>query len=350
MIQSVLYFAFGFLSAVLLALLVAPPIWRRATLLTRKRVEAETPLTLNEIQAQRDGLRAEHAIAERKLELTLENVSEKAARQLAELSEKDRLARNLAGDLAARDATVAELRSALADRDKELEKAAKVIVGHERSLEQRSSELELLHRRMASLAMNADSLQIEAAAQSTRIENLADDLREARQDKRDSDERKRKAETDLKAIQHALEQEVKRSAELEKRANALLRQLSDSEARLSRREKEIERINERLRKVLADGRRQGSSVLEPPRGKEALVQTQETLRLREEMNTLASQVVAMVARLEGPSSAVDELLAKAGSETSPVYDENGEVIVSLADRIRALQVAASDAGKAAEPR
>ena len=36
-----------------------------------------------------------------------------------------------------------------------------VIVGHERSLEQRSAELELLHRRMSSLAMNADSLQIE---------------------------------------------------------------------------------------------------------------------------------------------------------------------------------------------
>ena len=91
---------------------------------------------------------------------------------------------------------------------------------------------------------------------------MSDELREARQDKRDSDERRRKAEADLKAIQHALAQEVKRSAELEKRSSALLRQLSDSEARLSRREKEIERINERLRKVLADGRKQGSSVLD----------------------------------------------------------------------------------------
>ncbi|MBZ9655327.1 hypothetical protein [Phyllobacterium lublinensis] len=349
MIQSVLYFAFGFLSAVLLALLFAPPIWRRATLLTRKRVEAETPLTLNEIQAQRDGLRAEHAIAERKLELSLEKVSEKSARQLAELSEKDRTVRNLTGDLAARDATVTDLRSTLVNRDSELGKAAKVIVGHERTLEQRLAELELLHRRMSSLAMNADSLQIEVAAQSTRIENLADELREARQDKRDSDERRRKAETDLKASQHALEQEVKRSAELEKRSSALLRQLSDSEARLSRREKEIDRINERLRKVLADGRKQGSSFLEPPRGKEALLQSQEIIRLREEMNALASQVVAMVARLEGPSSPVNDLLAKAGGETSAVYDENGEVIVSLAERIRALQAAASNARKTAEP-
>ena len=112
--------------------------------------------------------------------------------------------------------------------------------------------------------------------------------------------------------------------------------LSDSEAKLSRREKEIERINERLRKVLAEGRKQGS-VLDAPRGKQALVQAQETERLREEMNTLAAQVVAMVARLEGPTSPVNELLAKAGSDLSPVHDENGEIIVSLADRIRALQ-------------
>ncbi len=63
MIQTALYFALGFLAAVLLALLVVPPIWRRATYLTRRRVEAEIPLTLNEIQAQRDGSRAEHALA-----------------------------------------------------------------------------------------------------------------------------------------------------------------------------------------------------------------------------------------------------------------------------------------------
>jgi chromosome segregation ATPase len=349
-IQSALYFAFGFLSAVLLALLVAPPIWRRAILLTRRHVEAETPLTLNEIQAQRDGLRAEHAIAERKLELMLESSREKNALQLAELGEKERLMRNLTSELAARDATIAELRSSFADREQEFEKAAAMIVGHERLIEQKSAELELLHRRASNVAMNADSFQIEVAAQSARIDNLSDDLREARQDKRDSDNLRQRAEADIKEVQHSLAQETKRSAELEKRSNALLRQISDSEAKLSRRDKEIERINERLRNVLAEGRKPGSSVLDMPRGKQALVQAQETERLREEMNALAAQVVAMVARLEGPTSKVNELLAKAESEMSPVHDENGEIILSLADRIRALQTAASETGKTAETR
>jgi chromosome segregation ATPase len=349
-IQSALYFALGFLSAVLLALLVAPPIWRRAMLITRRNVEAETPLTLNEIQAQMDGMRAGHAVAERKLELTLQDEKEKAALQLVELGARERLARNLKADLAARDETIAALCARLADHEQNLEKSTKNLSGTEKSLEQRSSELELLNRRMSNLAINSDSLQIELAAQSTRIENLSDELKQARQGKRDSDEQRRKVEADLQALQHSSAQEAKRSAEFEKQAHGLMAKLSDTEARLSRREKEIERINERLRKVLAEGRKQGSSVLDVPRGKQAVVEAQEAKLLREEMNALASQVVAMVARLEGPASPINELLAKAGNDLPRVHDENGELIVSLADRIRALQAAASEAGKTAESR
>jgi chromosome segregation ATPase len=348
-IQSALYFALGFLAAVLLALLVVPPIWRRATLLTRRRIEAETPLTLNEIQAQRDGLRAEHAVALRKLEMTMESMKDKAASQLLDVSEKERLARTLSAELVMRDQSLAELQAVLASHQKDLEKVSGASAGQERLFEQRAAELELLHRRLASVATNADSLQIETAAQSARIDNLTDDLKQARQDKRDSDEQKRHMETELKALRHSMEQETKRSSELEKHSSALLRQLTDSEAMLARREKDVERTNERLRKVLADGRKQGSSVVDAPRGKEALVQAQESAVLREQMNKLASQVVAMVARLEGPGSPINELLTK-GKDMPAIQDADGKVILSLADRVRGLQAAASEAGKPAETR
>lgn len=346
MIQTALYFALGFLAAVLLALLVAPPIWRRATVLTRKRVEAETPLTLNEIQAQRDGLRAEHAMAIRKLELMLENVQAKAARQLAQSSEKERFSHKIAGASATLEKTISDLEESLASRKQELEKAQAASAAQERLLEQRGAELELLHRRLASVATNADSLKIEAVAHSARLDNLSDDLKSARQDKRDSDEQKRKAEAELKALRHSLEQETKRNADLEKQSSTLLRQLTDSEAKLSRREKDAERANERLRKLLAEGRKQDAAVVDVSRGKQALVYARESEILREEMNTLASQVVAMVAQLEGSQSPINELLAKDKDGTSVVRDADGKVILSLADRIRALQ-AASKAGETA---
>jgi hypothetical protein len=46
-----MYFTLGLLTAGVLALLVTPAIWRRATRLTRQRIEGSVPMTLAEIQA-----------------------------------------------------------------------------------------------------------------------------------------------------------------------------------------------------------------------------------------------------------------------------------------------------------
>ena len=68
LVQSVLFFALGFLCAGFLALMVAPAVWRRAVALTRRRIEASIPLTRSEIQADKDRIRAEYAMATRRLE------------------------------------------------------------------------------------------------------------------------------------------------------------------------------------------------------------------------------------------------------------------------------------------
>jgi hypothetical protein len=69
-----------------LALMVAPAIWRRAVALTRKRVEASVPLTLAEIQADKDRSRAEFAMATRRLEMNIKTLREKSAEQLVEIN------------------------------------------------------------------------------------------------------------------------------------------------------------------------------------------------------------------------------------------------------------------------
>lgn len=349
MIQSALYFAFGFLSAVLLALLIAPPIWRRAMLLTRKHVEAETPLTLNEIQAQRDGLRAEHAMAERKLELTLASTREKVAQHLALIGEKERIIRKLMAERAEWDSSDDDVEPLALEDDQNPDQPVANFAESERTPEERAAEVEQLKRRISKLSIDADSLHIELAAQSARVENLLDELKEARQDRREGDEQRRKVEADLQTARRAAEQEARQRAEFEKQAATLMTRLADAEAMLGRREKDIERLNDRLRRIVAEGRRQGASVVDAPRGKQTLVQANEASLLREEMNALAAQVVAMVAELEGPASPVNALLDKAGRHAPPIYDEKGEAIISIAERVRALQEA-SMAGKAAETR
>ena len=83
-----MYIALGLLAAGMLALLVTPAIWRRATRLTRQRIESSVPVTLAEIQADKDQLRAEFAMRSRRLEMTIDHVREKTTEQIFEINQK----------------------------------------------------------------------------------------------------------------------------------------------------------------------------------------------------------------------------------------------------------------------
>jgi hypothetical protein len=62
LIEAVMLVTLGFLCATLLALAAVPALARRADRLARKRAEAAFPLSLAEIAADRDHLRAELAL------------------------------------------------------------------------------------------------------------------------------------------------------------------------------------------------------------------------------------------------------------------------------------------------
>lgn len=62
LIQSVLIFILGIAATALVLILIAPVAWRRALFLARKVIASEVPLSLTEVQADRDFLRARHAV------------------------------------------------------------------------------------------------------------------------------------------------------------------------------------------------------------------------------------------------------------------------------------------------
>ena len=88
MIEAIMYFGIGFLVATLLGLLFIPLVHNRAVRLTIKRLEASTPMSMVEIRADRDRLRAEFAISTRRLEMKIEELKAKTSTQLAELGKK----------------------------------------------------------------------------------------------------------------------------------------------------------------------------------------------------------------------------------------------------------------------
>jgi hypothetical protein len=85
-IENLMYFALGMLLAMLAALIVIPAVWRRAVRLTKKRMEAATPMTMAEFRADKDQLRAEFAISTRRLEMNVESLRRRLADQLRDLS------------------------------------------------------------------------------------------------------------------------------------------------------------------------------------------------------------------------------------------------------------------------
>jgi hypothetical protein len=88
MIEWLMFGALGFFLGCLLALMLAPPLWNRAVKLTTRRLEATMPMSLADIQADKDQQRAEFAIQLRKVEVALDKSKEKAARELIEANKR----------------------------------------------------------------------------------------------------------------------------------------------------------------------------------------------------------------------------------------------------------------------
>src|SRR5262245_34356047 len=88
MLESIMYFGIGFLFAALIGLAIFPRVHGRAVRLTTRRLEAAILPSIEEVQADKDLLRAEFATSTRRLETTVEQLNNRNASQLAELGRK----------------------------------------------------------------------------------------------------------------------------------------------------------------------------------------------------------------------------------------------------------------------
>src|ERR1700744_3800620 len=106
-------FALGFLVAGLLTLMFLPAFWRRAVRLSRRRLEMQMPLSMAEIVAERDQLRAEFASERRRIEQGSEAVLADRAHDMGELGRRARLIAALDSELAENKKKVHEQAAAL---------------------------------------------------------------------------------------------------------------------------------------------------------------------------------------------------------------------------------------------
>src|ERR1700752_3547586 len=176
MVEPIMYFGIGFLFASLFGLVLVPLVPNRAVRLTMKRLEAATPLSMAEIQADKDQLRAEFAMSTRRLELSVEQMKAKTTSQLAELGKKTDAINRLKVELGEKTATIFALEArdkALKDqlRATEEELSFKTTAMHEaqRALSDKEADLARMMGDLNEQSTLADSQKIEIIALRTQI-------------------------------------------------------------------------------------------------------------------------------------------------------------------------------------
>jgi chromosome segregation ATPase len=179
MVEPIMYFGIGFLVAALLALLFIPLVHNRAVRLTMRRLEAATPLTIAEIRADKDQLRAEFAMSTRRLELSVEQLKTKTTAQLAELGKKSDAINQLKKELGEKTAAIFALEvrdKTLLDQmrasEEEFEHKASALREAERALADKEAELSKLVAELGDQSISADSQRVELAALRTQVEAL----------------------------------------------------------------------------------------------------------------------------------------------------------------------------------
>ncbi len=104
--ETLMLVALGFALALLVALLFGRALWNVAMSLGARRNAKNVPVQMLELQADRDRLRAEHAMMSRKLELRLEDIKSRMTEQMAEVSRNRNRVQSLIQKLDEREATL----------------------------------------------------------------------------------------------------------------------------------------------------------------------------------------------------------------------------------------------------
>jgi chromosome segregation ATPase len=276
MIEPIMYLAIGFLVSMLFGLMIVPLVHNRAVRLTTKRLEAATPLSMAEIQADKDQLRAEFAMSARRLEMSVDQLKNKTTSQLAELGKKSDAINRMKIELGEKNATIFSLearekavKEQLRATEEEFTAKTASLRDAETALKNKQEELARINHELSDRSMMAESRQVELVAVRVQIEELKNRVGDA--------------EKEFAATQARLEQErgdsEKASRELGEargRVENLSQRVTDLDRQLILQVKEAEMLGNRVNDLEARLATQGKMLAEREFENNALRQQNET--------------------------------------------------------------------------
>ena len=314
MIEPIMYLAIGFLVSMLFGLMILPLVHNRAVRLTTKRIEAATPLSMAEIQADKDQLRAEFAMSARRLEMSVEQLRSKSTGQLAELGKKtdaiNRMKIEL-GEKRAENFALEAREKAMKEqfRATEAEFAGKteMLRGAEQALSDKQAELARINHELSDRSVTADSRQIELVAVRTQIEALKG---------RVGDAEKEFAATQARLAQERTQSETstRELSDARERVENLSQRVTDLDRQLIVQVKEAEvlgtRVNDLETRLATQGKLLADREHENGQLKQASEMAERTIKeLRTELATSgAGDHSPAIEKLRSEKAAVDERL------------------------------------------
>ena len=319
MIEPIMYLAIGFLVSMLCGLMIVPLVHNRAVRLTTRRLEAATPLSMAEIQADKDQLRAEFAMSARRLEMNVEQLKNKTTSQLAELGKKTDAINRMKVELGEKNATIFALEArekAMKEqlRATEEEFAAKTdtLRAVELALTEKQSDLSKLNGELSDRVMLADSRQVELVAVRAQIQELKS---------RVGDAEKEYAATQTRLTQERRDSETatRELGEARGRVENLSHRLTDLDRQMIAQVKEAEmlstRVNDLETRLATQGKLLAERDFENTQLRKANDAAERKVKeLGDEINVTSSGKWPALEKLTAEKAAVEEQLRAAREE------------------------------------
>jgi chromosome segregation ATPase len=326
MIEPAMYLAIGFLVAMLCALMVVPLVHSRAVRLTTRRLEAATPLSMAEIQADKDQLRAEFAMSARRLEMSVDQLKNKTTSQLAELGKKSDAINRMKIEIGEKNATIFSLearekavKEQLRATEEEFAVKTEALRTAEKALTDKQAELAKINTELDDRSQVAESRQAELVAVRAQIEELKTRVGDAEQEFATTQTRLAHERRDSEAATREL-------GDARARVENLSQRVTDLDRALIIQVKEAEMLSNRVNDLEARLATQGKLLAERDYENNQLRQTsaanERTIgELRDEITAMNGGKSQIVEKLRNEKAAVEDQLRIARDERAKLQRE-----------------------------
>jgi len=319
MIEPIMYLAIGFLVSMLFGLMIVPLVHNRAVRLTTRRMEAATPLSMAEIQADKDQLRAEFAMSARRLEMNVDQLKNKTTSQLAELGKKSDAINRMKIELGEKNATIFSLearekavKEQLRTTEEEFAAKTEALRTAETVLRDKQSELARFSAELSDRSMTAESREVELVAVRAQIVELKSRVGDAEQEFATTHARleQQRGESDMA---------TRELAEARSRVENLSQRVTDLDRQLIIQVKEAEMLGNRVNDLETRLSTQGKLLAERDYENNLLRQSSATAErtaqeLRDEITAMNGGKAPAIEKLRAEKAAVEEQLRIARDE------------------------------------